>query len=110
MKWIKACVTTVSVNVLVNGSPSGEFNMEKGIRQGDPLSPFLFLIAAEGLSVLTHKAIEDGLLKGVEVGRDKVKVSIIQYADDTIFAIDGTKDNVDALKRLLKDFELTSGL
>lgn len=62
VNWMKTCMTTASANVLINGSPSNEFKFERGIRQGDPLSPFLFLIAAEGLSLLIKKAISEGLI------------------------------------------------
>ncbi|XP_071740650.1 uncharacterized protein [Rutidosis leptorrhynchoides] len=52
---------------------------------GDPLSPFLFIIAAEGLNILAKAACEKGLFKGIEVGGDKILISHLQYADDTIF-------------------------
>lgn len=51
-KWINMCINSTSISVLVNGSPSREFKMERGLRQVDPLSPFLFLISVEALQVL----------------------------------------------------------
>lgn len=56
--WMSACIFSCSVSVLVNGNPTKEFDMDKGLRQEDPLAPFLFLIAAEGLSGLINKSIE----------------------------------------------------
>lgn len=56
-------------------SPSREFALERRIQQGDPLSPFLFLIAVEGLNLLTKSAIGEGLLRVASVGKDMVVVS-----------------------------------
>jgi hypothetical protein len=69
-KWIKECITTATASVLVNGSPTDEFPLERGLRQGDPLSPFLFLLAAEGLNVLMQAMVEGNRFKGYCVGGD----------------------------------------
>ncbi|PNY16161.1 cysteine-rich receptor-like protein kinase, partial [Trifolium pratense] len=58
MKWIRACIFNSSMLVLVNGSPTEDFKVCKGLRQGDPLSPFLFLIVAEGLTGMVKRAVE----------------------------------------------------
>ncbi|MCI65328.1 LINE-1 reverse transcriptase like, partial [Trifolium medium] len=52
------------MSVLVNESPTSDFNVSKGLRQGDPLSPFLFLIVVEGLTGLMHKAVNSNLFHG----------------------------------------------
>lgn len=83
--WMMECVSSAQASVLVNGRPSDNLNLERVLRQGDPLSPFLFLLAAEGISRLLKKVVEVGHFKPMEVGRDKVCLSHLQYADDTLF-------------------------
>ncbi|XP_071729150.1 uncharacterized protein [Rutidosis leptorrhynchoides] len=109
-KWISACLKSATISILINGSPTSEFNLKRGVRQGDPLSPFLFIIAAEGLNILTKVAVERGMYKGVEVGKDKVVISHLQYADDTIFFGEWSRRNARNLMYLLECFELASGL
>ncbi|KAL8469170.1 hypothetical protein ACS0TY_032119 [Phlomoides rotata] len=108
--WIKGCVEMTSASVLVNGSPTTEFKLEKGPRQGDSLSPFLFLIIAEGLNMLMERAVALNMAEGASVGKDKVIISHLQYADDTIFACSGKTKFFLEIKRILRWFELVSGL
>jgi hypothetical protein len=61
-KWISESVCTATTSVLVNGSPTEEFLMESGLRQGDPLSPFLFLLAAEGLNVMMRAVVQSNII------------------------------------------------
>nr|KYP44565.1 hypothetical protein KK1_033912 [Cajanus cajan] len=85
ISWIKECLSSSSMSVLVNGSPTKEFQMQKGIRQGDPLAPLLFVLVAEGLTGLVREATKKNLFSGVVVGSHMVPVDVLQYADDTIF-------------------------
>nr|KYP62677.1 Transposon TX1 uncharacterized [Cajanus cajan] len=71
-RWIAECLATARVSVLVNGSPSSEFGVGRGLRQGDPLAPFLYLIATEGLSSLMSKAVQECVFTGYMVGGDAV--------------------------------------
>ncbi|CAL5380958.1 unnamed protein product [Camellia sinensis] len=108
--WVKACVTSHSISVLVNGSPTAEFNPQKGLRQGDPLSPFLFNIVAEGLNVLLSRAKEIGLVRGATVGPNDLAVSHLQFADDTILFCEADWSELITIKRILRCFEIISGL
>jgi hypothetical protein len=108
-RWIRACVCQSSMSVLVNGSPTEDFSVGKGIRQGDPFSPFLFLIIAEGLTGLISKAVETGRFHGYTVNYN-ISFHTLQFADDTIIVGEGTWDNLWTIKTVLRSFELVSGL
>ncbi|GJY77619.1 reverse transcriptase domain, reverse transcriptase zinc-binding domain protein [Tanacetum coccineum] len=83
---------------------------ERGVRQGDPLSPFLFILMAEGLNSMIKEAVQKGIFKGIKVGTERVVVSHLQYADDTIFFGEYNKENAKNLMCILKYFERVSGL
>jgi len=108
--WIKGCLESASVSVLVNGSPSKEFFPKKGLRQGNPLAPFLFLIVAEGLTGVFRMVTKRKLIDSLEVGGEKVKVSMLQYADDTIFFCAANVKSIFNIKAALNCFELAYGL
>ncbi|PNX76937.1 cysteine-rich receptor-like protein kinase, partial [Trifolium pratense] len=110
-KWIKECVGTATASVLVNGSPTAEFPLERGLRQGDPLSPILFLLAAEGHNVLMEAMVRRNLFTGFRVGvSDSLSVSHLQFADDTLLLGEKSWANVRALRAVLVLFESLSGL
>lgn len=64
--WIMECVSSVSYSFLVNGGPQGHVTPSRGLRQGDPLSPYLFILCTEVLTGLCNKALENGTLPGVK--------------------------------------------
>ena len=63
------CISTVTYSIRINGRPHGHIVPSRGIRQGDPLSPYLFMLCAEGLSALIKKGVDDGRLEGIAVCR-----------------------------------------
>jgi len=108
-KWIKECVGTATV--LVNGSPTDEFPLGRGLRQGDPLSPFLFLLAAEGFNVLMESLTRHNLFSGFQVGINAtITVSHLQFADDTLILGDKSWANIRAMRAILLLFQSLSGL
>ena len=85
--WIKHCISTVCFSVLNNGVPSGFFESFRGVLQGDPLSPFLFVLAMEAFSRMLGAFISRGLISGFTVGSselNRVNVSHLLFAYDTL--------------------------
>nr|XP_029153455.1 uncharacterized protein LOC114927581 [Arachis hypogaea] len=78
------CVSMASMSVLVNGSPSKPFNMERGLRQGDPLSPFLFVQVVNMLHWMLGEAVSNGRIDPLLVRGEHIELSHLQFADDTI--------------------------
>ena len=78
-------VSTIQYTLLVNGSTTMSFKLAKGLRQGDPLSPYLFLLCANVLSLSLQKAEQEKLINGVRVGRNGCSFTHLLYADDSLF-------------------------
>jgi hypothetical protein len=95
----------------VNGSPTEEFSFKRGLRQGDPLSPFLFLLAGEGLNIMMKALMATWLFIGYKLRlNNEVTISPLQFADDTLLVGAKIWANVRALKSVLLLFEEVSGL
>ncbi|XP_021986150.1 uncharacterized protein LOC110882438 [Helianthus annuus] len=108
--WIKGILESSRAAVLVNGSPTFEFKCEKGLRQGDPISPFLFLIVMESLSWLLKKAKEIGEFKGINFPDNEVDITHLFYADDTLILGEWSRENIQSTTKILRIFYLFSGL
>ena len=94
-RWLKTCVSTVRFSVLVNGSPTGFFGSSRGPRQGDPLSPLLFLLIMEVLSCILKKTEEGGFIQGFHLGSinsTSICVSHLLFVDDTILFCDASRE------------------
>ncbi|XP_026410423.1 uncharacterized protein LOC113305622 [Papaver somniferum] len=108
--WIRCCVEYVRFSVLVNGSAAGYFKSNKGIRQGDPISPFVFLLVGEALTFMIKKTQEEGLLSGFQAKSDGTVISHLQFSDDTLIFLDADVEQVKNLILILLYFEMLTGL
>ena len=99
---MRGCLSTVSFVVLMNGNAKGRVKAYRGLRQGDPLSPFLFTIVADVLSRMLLRAEERNVFEGFRVGRNRTRVSHLQFADDTIFFSSTREEDLLTLKSVSK--------
>lgn len=107
--WISARLNSSRASVLVNGSPTVEFNLQRGLRQGDPLSTFLFIIAMEGLHVAMEDAVVHGFFHGALVGEDGLVFSHL-FMQMMLFLGEWDEENITNLVRILNCFYLVFGL
>ncbi|XP_074271258.1 uncharacterized protein LOC141595186 [Silene latifolia] len=106
---VMACVTSVTFSVLINGVPTEEFRPSRGLRQGDPLSPYLFILCAEVLSSAMRRAVEMGSLHGVRIATNAPSISHLLFADDSIFFMRARTEEADTVKGILSRYERASG-
>lgn len=101
---IRECISTTSFSVLLNGAPFGLFNASRGIRQGDPLSPSLFIVLFDLLSRILSKAETEGQLHGIKVSATGPSISHLMYADDLVIYGQATRAEASAIRSCFADF------
>jgi ribonuclease HI len=109
VSMIMQCISTVSYSILVNGEPHGFLKPSRGLRQGDPLSPYLFLMCAEGFHSLISRASEQGDLQGVALCRRGPRITHLFFADDSLLFTKATTKDCAKLQEILLMYERASG-
>ena len=106
---IVECISIVSYSILINGIPHGNFSPTRGIRQGDPLSPCLFILCAERLHYLLKKAQMDGSISGVSLCRLRPIITHLFFANDSLLFCRATREECQNIQDILSLYEAASG-
>nr|GEV33220.1 RNA-directed DNA polymerase, eukaryota [Tanacetum cinerariifolium] len=107
--WIQSCLRSSRGSIIVNGSPTEEFQFFKGLKQGDPLSPFLFILVMESLHLSFQWVVDAGMFTGIKLC-SSLNLSRLFYADDAMFVGQWCDSNISTLVHVLECFHRASGL
>jgi hypothetical protein len=107
-EWLSITLASSSSRVLLNGTPGKPIKHERGLRQGDPLSPMLFILAMDPLQRLLQVATEKEILHPISTRTKGIKTSL--YADDAAIFVSPTKQDITGLKNILDVFGKASRL
>ena len=108
--WIKMCIYSAKFSILVNGSPRDLFDASNGLRQGDPLSPILFIIVTRVLNRILHLGRQNDLIEDIKFPHNSPEIMNIQYIDDTLIFLEPSNCYIVNLKRILCYFQACVGL
>lgn len=109
INWIMCCIISATFSVLINGSTSHFFHAERGLRQGCPLSPLLFLIVMEALSKLLTATKREGLLHGLHLNA-LCHLTHLLFVDDVLIFLDGSQRDSSTFPDILKLFAKATGM
>ncbi|KAL8158345.1 hypothetical protein AgCh_002874 [Apium graveolens] len=109
MDWIMLCVTTVSYSINFNGAQIGPITPRRGLRQGDPLSPYLFLFCVEGLSRLIKDASARSKIHGCQITLQAPAITHLLFADDNFLFCRADIEEVKEIREVLQRYETSSG-
>lgn len=101
---IMKCVTSAILSVNFNGETLHYFQPSRGLRQGDPISSYLFILMSNTLSMLTRKTVDEGMIKGIKLNRFCPTLSHLLFADDSIFFMDGKTKESQNLAMILNQY------
>ncbi|CAL1398685.1 unnamed protein product [Linum trigynum] len=108
-KWVSSCIRSVKFSILFNGEATDEFTPSRGIRQGDPLSPFLFILMSNALSFLIDKAVAQDQLKGIKLNSRCPVLTHCLFADDTVIFGRANHQEAEKILELIRDYGAITG-
>jgi len=109
VRVIMTCVSSCMLNILWNGEPTEQFQPTHGIRQGDPLSPYLFVACMERLTQLIEQKVIEGTWKPIPITREGIRVSHLMFADDVVLFGEASATQAKMMKQCLQKFCAASG-
>ena len=110
VKWVLSMISTPNFSILLNGAPTSMFNATRGLRQGDPLSPFLFIIAAEGLGRYFKKELRERKIQGLRLWGNQTTVTHQKFVDDIMIYCRATLKEVKRIRKILEIFMEAAGM
>ena len=109
MKWILECVSTMSFKLLINGGKTGQFRPKRGLRQGDPLSSYLFILCQEVLSRILEKEFKEKNISGVKASIGSTPITHVMYADDVVIFSKACRREANVINDCLEKYCRWSG-
>ena len=107
--WVLYCISSVTFEILVNGGKTDKFKPSRGLRQGDPLSPYLLILGQEILSRMLDHELRQSNIKGIKTSKSGPTITHVMYANDIVLFSKTTKKDAETISKILEKYSLWSG-